>query len=290
MSPRAYGLLITLMGMLFVTPDSLFVRLIEAEPLVIAFWRGLGSGTLILVAVLLAGGRLGRIRDLRKTGGVGGLYILLIGSTTIGFVMAIQNTSVANAVFIFATLPLFSALFSWLFLGERIPMGLGATMLVALLGLGIIAYGSGETAHAHWTGDLWAVFVSAAYAAALTAVRKVRDVSMVPAIPFAYIGCALVLALFVDPFSALSEQWGLIAAHGAFIAVATCLLALGPRYISAPEVALLVLVESVLAPVLVWAFIGEEPGRWALLGGAIVIGALIVYNMWMLRRGPVRDQ
>ncbi|MEL7114986.1 MAG: DMT family transporter [Pseudomonadota bacterium] len=285
MNARATGLLITFIGMLFVTPDSLFVRLIDAEPMVIAFWRGLTSGILIFAILLLAGGRLGRLSDLPKLGWAGVIYAMLLGSTTIGFVMAIGNTSVANAVFIFATLPLFSAAFSWLFLGERISRSLGVTMILALIGLAIIAYGSGKTEAAHWSGDLWAVFVSAAYGAALTAVRRVRDVPLVPVLPFAFIGCAACLALVTDPWPILAEAWPLILAHGTFIAIATCFLTLGPRYISAPEVGLLVLVESVLAPLLVWLVLSEAPGAWALFGGAIVIGGLVVYNAAMLRKG-----
>ncbi|MEL6648159.1 MAG: EamA family transporter, partial [Pseudomonadota bacterium] len=74
--------------------------------------------------------------------------------------------------------------------------------------------------------------------------------------------------------------------HGVFIAIATCFLTLGPRYISSAEVSLLILLESVLAPLLVWAWIGEDPGRWALVGGVVVIGALVVSNlMVMMRRG-----
>ena len=59
---------------------------------------------------------------------------------------------------------------------------------------------------------------------------------------------------------------------------------LGPRYLSSAEVALLILLESVLAPLLVWAVVGEDPGRWALVGGAVVIGALLVSNLIALRR------
>lgn len=284
MTPRAYGLLITTIGMCLIVPDSLFVRLIKADDLSIAFWRGFTSGAIILMLVVLTGGRLGRLQDVRRTGWPGLLYAFLISTTTIGFVMAISNTSVANAVFIFATLPLFSALFSWLFLAEGIERRTGVTMIVVLFGLGIIAYGSGETEAAHWSGDLWAVYVSAAYAGALTAVRKVKAVPMIPVVPFAYVGGALLLAIFIDPWGAIATQPGLILAHGAFVAVATCLLTLGPRYISAPEVALLVLLESVLAPILVWLVIGEDPGPWALIGGALVLGALLVSNILALRR------
>ena len=69
--------------------------------------------------------------------------------------------------------------------------------------------------------------------------------------------------------------------------MATCFLTLGPRYISSPEVSLLILLESVLAPLLVWAIVGEDPGRWAMIGGAVVIGALLASNFVALRRRRV---
>jgi drug/metabolite transporter (DMT)-like permease len=75
--------------------------------------------------------------------------------------------------------------------------------------------------------------------------------------------------------------------HGVFVGFATCLLTIGPRYISAAEVALLVLLESVLAPLLIWVIAGEHPGKWVIIGGMVVIGALLVSNfIVLLRRRP----
>ncbi|MGI9449718.1 MAG: DMT family transporter [Geminicoccaceae bacterium] len=282
MNSHLKGLIITTLGVLFIVPDSLFVRLIATDPMVIAFWRGMTSGLIILMAVLAYQGLSGFSAILR-TGWAGVIYTLLIGSTTPGFVLAIVNTSVANVVFIFATIPVFAAIFSRIFLGEPIQMRMVLTMLVVLFGLGIIAYGSGSSEIASWKGDLWALYVSMAYAASLTAVRKVKETPMIPAIPIAYIGAALVIWLFVSPQPAFEAQWPLFLGHGALIGVATCLLTLGPRFISSAEVSLLILLESVLAPILVWAMIGEDPGPWALVGGAIVIGALLVSNLLALR-------
>ena len=90
--------------------------------------------------------------------------------------------------------------------------------------------------------------------------------------------------MFCSPIEAFQAQWQLFMGHGAFIGAASCFLALGPRYISSAEVSLLVLLESVLAPLLVWAVIGENPGPWALTGGAVVIGAILVSNLFALRR------
>lgn len=283
MNTHLRGILITALGVLLITPDSLFVRLIEAEPLAVAFWRGLGSGLVILVGVLAFMGPRAIVRSM-NTGRPGLIYMVLIGATTPGFVMAVTQTSVANVVFIFASMPVFAAIFGRVFLGERISRRMVLTMLVVIAGLGVIAAGSHENEIASWKGDIWALFVSAAYAAALTAVRQLRDISMVPAIPVAYIGGALAMLPFTTPLAALPEFWPLILGHGVFIALGTCFLTLGPRYISSAEVSLLILLESVLAPLVVWAVVGEDPGRWAIAGGAVVISALVVSNLVALRR------
>lgn len=282
MTDHLKGIVITTVGVLFVVPDSLFVRLIDAQPMVTAFWRALVAGALVLVIVLVWQGP-GAFRSVLRTGWIGALYVVLIGSTAPAFVLAVAQTSVANVVFIFACMPIFAALFSRLTLGEPIHLRMVLTMLAVLLGLGIIAYGSGTSDIASWRGDLWALYIAVAYALALTLVRQLRSVTMIPAIPVAFLGAALAIGAATDPLPALAANWPLFLGHGATIAVATCLLAVGPRYISSAEVALLVLLESVLAPILVWALVGEHPGPWALCGGAVVIGALVISNLVALR-------
>ncbi|MCP4070799.1 MAG: EamA family transporter, partial [Hyphomicrobiales bacterium] len=164
MSEHLKGLILTTLGVLLVVPDSLFVRLIQAEPMVTAFWRGLTSG-LIVLAVLLAVQGLSGFRAVLKTGWAGAIYTVLIATTAPAFVMAVANTSVANVVFIFASMPIFAAVFSRIFLGERIRLRMVLTMTAVLFGLAIITYGSSSTEIASWKGDLWAVYVSAAFAA-----------------------------------------------------------------------------------------------------------------------------
>ena len=283
MSAHLKGLLVTTLGVLFVVPDSLFVRLIEAEPLVTAFWRGMTSGVIILAGLLAVRGPRAFAQVLRS-GWAGAVYVGLIGFTAPGFVLAVAYTSVANVVFIFAAMPIFSAILARIFLKEPISRRVVLTMGAVMAGIGIIAYGSAENEIASWKGDVFALLVCVAYAGALTAVRGLRAISMVPAIPLAYIGAALVLWPFVQPMAPVETQWPLLLGHGGAIAVATSLMTLGPRYISAPEVALLILLESVLAPLLVWAVVGEDPGGWALVGGAVVIAALLLSNLVALRR------
>ena len=274
------GLLITTCGVLLVVPDSLFVRLIDADPMVTAFWRGIIAGGFILFGLLLFQGLSG-FKGILKSGNPGLIYTFLIGSTAPAFVLAVTNTSVANVVFIFATIPIFASIFSLVFLKEPIRRNMVVTIFFVLIGLGVIAYGSGYSEVASWEGDLWALYVSVAFAGALTAVRQVKGISMIPAIPIAYIGSAVLIGLFYLPLQEFKQDWYLFLGHGAFIAGATCLLTLGPRFLSSPEVSLLILLESVLAPILVWFFLGEYPGKWAIFGGTLVILTLIVSNIML---------
>lgn len=282
MSDHLKGLLITATGVLFVVPDSLFVRLIEGDPASIAFWRGITAGSVILMGVLATQGTRG-FRAVAATGAKGWLYTLLLGAAAPGFVLAVSLTSVANVVFILASMPVFAALLSRIFLGEAISARMVLTMIGVFAGLALILRGSGETHGAHWSGDLVALAVSATFAGAITTARRLREVSLVPTIPVAMLGASLVIWPLADPLAVWAGNWPLLLAHGAFISVATSLMTLGPRYITAPEVALLILLESVLAPLLAWAVIGEDPGRWALIGGAVVISVLLVSNLWALR-------
>lgn len=282
MNTHLKGILITALGVLIVTPDSLFVRLIDGDALITGFWRGLIAGLVVFFAVLLFQGPRAFTVVLRS-GKPGLIYIVLIATTAPAFALAVSNTSVANVVFILAATPIFAAIYSRIFLGEPIEKRMVLTLIVVVIGLGVITYGSSESEIASWKGDLWALYIAAAFAAALTAVRKIKDVSMVPAVPFAYIGAALVLLLFTSPFEAFEANWPLYLGHGALIGAASCLLTLGPRYITSAEVSLLVLLESVLAPILVWWVVGEDPGPLAIAGGAIVIAALLVSNYVALR-------
>lgn len=283
MSEHKKGLWITTIGVLFVVPDSLFIRMIDATAWTVTFWRGILSGLIVLLVVAIFMGRK-PFSDSFRTGYYGLIYTVLIALSAPSFVLAIKLTSVANVVLIIASMPVFAAIFSRFFLGEPITRRMVLTIIGVFLGLSIVALGSGVNEQASWQGDLVAVCVSASFAGAMTAARNLRAVSMVPAIPVAYVLGALVVAPFAEPLSAFYAQPTLILLHGGFIACSSVLLTLGPRYISSAEVALLILLETALAPLLVWAVVGENPGQWALLGGAIVIGVLVASNIFVLRQ------
>ena len=216
MNDHIKGILITVLGVLCVVPDSLFVRVIDAAPMTTAFGRAFMSGATVFVVVLLFQG-LAPFRRLFQAGPRALLFILLLGSTAPGFVLAITNTSVANVVFIFAATPVFAAIFSRVFLGELISRRMVATMVVVFIGLGIIAYGSGENELASWKGDLFALYVSCGFAGVLTVARSLKATPMVPAIPFAYFGAALFMAPFAQPAQVFQTDFQTFLIYGTFM-------------------------------------------------------------------------
>lgn len=284
MNDQVKGLIITTLGVLFVVPDALFIRLIDAETLVIAFWRLFLSSGIVLLWQLFRHGA--SYPDKIKIAGPYGLvYAFFAALSAILFVTAVQKTTVANTVLIIASLPAFAAFFSWLLLGERLSKRMIWTMCGAFAGIAIIAYGSSTSEAGNLVGDGAALLVAMSFALGITGARKAAPASMLPLVPVGYGGASLILLLFIDPFNVPSEAWPLVLLHGGFfIAFSTTLLAIGPRYITTAEVGLLILLESILAPLLVWAILKEEPGGYALVGGAVLIITLVWSNIIALRR------
>jgi len=142
-------------------------------------------------------------------------------------------------------------------LNEKISKRMLWTIIFALTGVLLISYGSSQDQSTSIYGDLCAVGCAASYGIALTFARKSKAKSMIPVTPFALFMSGVVFLPWASPFifDGLDAQYALF--HNLLIAASTCLLVLGPRYIPSAEVALLILGESILAPILIWLVIGE---------------------------------
>jgi len=278
------GIVITGLGVLILTPDGLLVRLIEADQWTILFWRGLLSGGFILgaLAVIQRGMFLAKLRSI---GAPGIVFAVIFGVGTVCFVLALFLTSVANVLFIFAASPLFSAMFSPLYLKEPVSRNTWFAILFAMIGVGIIVSGSFERGAGSVLGDLFALGASISVAATFIIARKWRDRSMVPAMGLAGIVTALIALPFAAPYDVAGDTEIYILLMGAVVAVATGMMTMGPRFLPAPEVGLLLLFEAVIGPYWVWLILGENPGASAIIGGCVVLMTLVVLNSLMLWRG-----
>ena len=281
LSDHSKGFLLTVAGVLALCPDTLLIRLIDVDPWSIAFWRGgLTALGLALAIALLPGHRI--LGDFRAMGRSGLLVALMYALNAILFVNALAYTSVANTLFILSSAPLFAALFSWAFLGERTSAR--TWIAIGCVSFGIAVIVSDSLGPRGLWGDLIALATAASVAATFTAIRHARRVSMLPALAFGSVVSALIALGFGASVAVAAQSIPFLILLGIFLPLALGLIAIGPRYLPAAEVGLLMLLEAVLGPLLVWAVLGEATGPRGLLGGAIVIGTLTVHSIIGLRR------
>ncbi|MDI7861037.1 DMT family transporter [Rhizobiaceae bacterium n13] len=214
---------------------------------------------------------------------VGGFYAL----GTMTFLGAVYHTSTANVVFILAFASMFAALLSWIFLNERPARATLVTMAVMVIGVGTIV--SAGLTSGHLVGDALALLSALSLAAAITIARASRRemgfVSMAGTIIPACIGFAFVFA--GSGSFHIAEPFWIVFNGAVMMPLAFWCLATGPRYLSAPEVGMFYLLETILAPIWVWVIFTETPGTPTLIGGSILILALIGHSIWQMRSRAV---
>ena len=284
MTDQAKGLILTCIGVLAVIPDSLIVRLIDTDGLTFLFVRsGLAGLVIGLFTAMLY--RKKTIQTYQNLGWTGLQYAVLLCISTFCFIYGLRLTSVANALFIVSTSPIFAAIASWIFLKERFSKRMIWTTAFALIGISIITSGSHTGEKSSLLGDALALSAAATLAFAFTTARSAKNISMVPATGIGYGLTAVICLPFIQLASLSGHELILLILLGAmFVPLGTALMSLGPRYITAAEVSLLLLLEAVLAPLLVWYVVEENPGKYALIGGAIVLTTLFASNVIGLKR------
>ena len=281
-STHAKGLLITACGVLIISPDGLLTRLITTDHWTMIFWRALflSFGMWLLINFFYPN----RVWQQYKT--IRGPGLLMVGAYSLGtisFIFAITHTSVANTLIILSTTPLFAAIIGRLLLHEKIqPRTIFAILLVAI-GIAVIASGSAAQP-GRLPGDLAAILGSFFLACGFSFVRRFPHISAFSAISCSGLLTAVMILPLAAPLSVSQADMGYLLVMGLYmLPVGTALMFLGPRYIPAPEVGLLLLLESILGPVWVWLALGEEPGNSTLLGGAIVLSTLAINTVWALK-------
>ncbi|MFT5006700.1 MAG: drug/metabolite transporter (DMT)-like permease [Paracoccaceae bacterium] len=280
------GFLITLVGVLAITPDTLLVRLVDADVWAQTFWRGLLTGIAILTAFVLFQRRQS-VSNIQAMG-LPGLWVTIIFALgNLCFLYSVTHTSIANTLFINSTSPVLAALMAWAFLKEAISLRIWMTIGGTLVGIGIIAIGSLDRSASSQLGDFAALGSAAARAATFSIARAYKSVSMVPAAGMSGLLSALIAYFLADSLVIAQEDWiWIILAGLVVVPLGFALLTTGPRYLPAPDVSLLLLLEAVFAPLVVWWLLAEHPGNYTLVGGAVVLVVMVVSNVAVLRRSP----
>jgi drug/metabolite transporter (DMT)-like permease len=275
------GLLITLLGGLLFTLDLPLLKLADGEKWSLIFARGM----LMFIAISAVW-----LAQRQTTGsrapyiaGLAGLVVCLTSTVAnISFIGAIVETSAANVVFITALIPVLTAIFARFAIDEAVPIWTWLATGVALLGVGIIVWDGVGTGQ--WLGDLLALISAICTAFAFTIIRA-SGRNLVTSLAVGSL-CAAMIALFffgASPSGLGTQGWFWVALNGLLvIPIATAFMALGPRLMPSADVSMFFLLETTLTPVWIWLIFGEIPGRGALVGGMIVITALLAHSYWRL--------
>ncbi|WP_282609560.1 DMT family transporter [Pelagibius sp. Alg239-R121] len=245
-------------------------------------WRGsLQSLGLILFLSFLYRGRVFEV--FRSIGLLGLLLAVVFTGSTILFLISISFTLVANTLVIISAAPFFAAAFSLIFLKEAVARHTWIAIVTAFAGIALLTLDS--EGQGTIIGDLAALAVAALMGAYFTIVRATREVDMIPAMAVSGAMVA-VIAFPLAAFPAMSQDQILAAGAMGFLVapISFALITIGPRYLPAPEVSLLLLIETVLGPLWVWLVINEEPGLMSLIGGAVVVTTLLAHSIYGLRR------
>ncbi|MGN6777034.1 DMT family transporter [Rhizobium sp.] len=279
LSDHKKGLLLTTLGGLALSMDIPLIRLSSGE-----VWSVLSARSLATIVVALAAlFVIRRVTGSLKTALPGWLGIpvgFFYGLTTITFLLAVYYTKAANVVFI-ALNPMFTALLSWIFLKERPALSTFITMAVMILGVGLIV-GDGMEA-GHLLGDALSVLASLSIACAITISRASgRDMGFASLLA-AVIPAAVGLYHMVPSGFSIDHPGWILFDGAVLMPLSFWCLATGTRFLSAPEVAMFYLLETILAPIWVWMIFSEAPTNMTLAGGAILILALAGHSLWQAR-------
>jgi drug/metabolite transporter (DMT)-like permease len=255
-------------------------REVEAGPATQVADRAVFAGLTILLAVVVTerGRTVTAITGLGRWGLAAVLPWALASSL---FILSLNYTTVANVLFWQATAPMLAALLAWLFLSERIALRTWLAMGLAGVGVLLMVGGGIE-------GGLVAAVIpfvmTIAFAIVIVLSRRRSDISLAPAAFLSQIVVVVCLGPFAAMGSASGSDWLWLALLGAIVASGIVLMTIAAQRIPASEIALITLIQIVLGPLLVWLAYREEPPLGTLLGGVVIMAAVVVQAVGDLRR------
>lgn len=287
-NPRTGVLFVLAAGVLWSTV-GLGIRLIEdAIVWQILFYRSISLTTFLFIVIWVRS-RENPLKLARRAGMpavIGGLSLV---AAYAGGIYAIQTTSVANAMLLFASAPFMAAILGWIVLREPVRAATWIATIVAMLGIGVMV--AGQTDGASIVGSLAALGSAFGFAVFTVALRWGRSGEMLPAVLLSgvfaiFITYAICLALGAPLILSLNDG-GIAMGMGVFqVGAGLILYTLGSKTVPAAELTLLSLAEVLLGPLWVWLFLGETVTAYTLIGGTILLAAIAGNALSGARRKP----
>jgi drug/metabolite transporter (DMT)-like permease len=251
-----------------------FTRLLPFDSWTILFWRGLFGGGVIAAILVVMQGRAG-LQDLAGMGKSGWLIASLSTLSMVCFIPALQLTSVSNVAIIITTGPFVAAALAWIWLREVARLRTLLASLAALCGVVIIV--GDARASSDVLGIGLACLMTLAIAAMTVAVRQHKNTPMVAAAALSNVLGSIVSIPFAHGIASVTgTDLVILALFGFFqVGLGLSLFVLGSRLLPSGQASLIATLETPLMPFWVWLAFQEIPGLRALLGGVLVMGAVI---------------
>ncbi|HEX2530168.1 MAG TPA: DMT family transporter [Burkholderiaceae bacterium] len=251
----------------------------------VTFWRSVFAALFVAAALLLQerGAALAKVRAMGRLGIVSSVMWSIMFSC---FMIALTMTTVANTLIVMSVSPLVTALLAWLFLRQQVAPRTWLAIALAVTGMtGMFASGMSHMDGAQLTGMLVALGVPLAASVNVITLKKAeRDIDLIPAVFLGAVFSALLMLPLTWPLRASLHDIGILAILGFFQLGFPCMLMVSAsKSLSAPEIALLALLEVLLGPIWAWLGAGEVPARETLVGGAVVLAALVANEFAAMR-------
>ena len=276
------GSLLAFVAVMFITPDSLFIRLSNVDTWGLVFYRGIIPFFTVLIGMLIIY-KLNFFKMLFTSGYHGLIYIITFSITNITFVVSIQNTNVANTLVMIAMAPMLSAILGAIFLKEmpnsKTWIAIGITFIAAIY----IFYDSLQLGNIY--GDILGFVTALGLSVGAVTIRSAKKKNLVPA--------AVVGKLFVAIFAMFFIESYVLAEQNLFIVPLMCLMCvaipfvmvtIAPRFIPAEEVNLFFLLETIIGPFWVWMVIKEQPSVETIQGGVVIILTIAIHSFLKLKK------
>ena len=282
LSNQQKGSLLAFVGVMFITPDSLFIRLSSIDTWELLFYRGAIPSVVILIALILFY-KSNLIKVTLAMGLAGLFYALTFSITNITFIVSIQNTNVANTLVMIATAPMLSAILAAVFLKENPDRNTWIAILITFLAVVYIFFDSFKLGN--FFGDIFGLITALGLAVGANIIRSVRDKDLVPAAVIGKFLVAIFALFFVDNLI-LQGRDNIIVPLMCIMCVGIpfVLVTIAPRFITAAEVNLFFLLETIIGPIWVWLIIKEQPSVETIYGGILIIITIAVHSFYKLKK------
>ena len=268
-------------AVMFITPDSLFIRLSNVDTWGLVFYRGIIPFFTVFLGMLLIY-KLSFFKILFTSGYHGIIYIGTFSLTNITFVVSIQNTNVANTLVMIATAPMISAILGAIFLKEPPDKKTWISIIITFLSIIYIFFDSIKLGNFY--GDILGFITALGLAVGAVTVRSAKSKNLVPAAVVGKLIVATFALFFIESFVLIDKDLYIIPLMCIMcVAIPFVLVTIAPRFIPAEEVNLFFLLETIIGPIWVWLIIKEQPSIETLYGGAIIIITIAIHSFLKLK-------